>query len=60
MDWVRKWVTQIQAFLSDLSVSTKLLVLTLGGVVFAIMILVAVYAGRPQFAPVIDQPLSSS
>jgi flagellar M-ring protein FliF len=60
MDWVRKWATQIQAHLSDLSVSQKLLIATLGVVVMASVFVVALYAGRPQMAPVIDQSLSSS
>ncbi len=59
MDWIRKWATQIQAQLADLSVSQKLLIATLGVVVLAAVFLVAVYAGRPQMVPVIDQPLST-
>ncbi len=60
MDWVRKWMTQIQAHLSELSISQKLLIGTLAVVVFAVLMVLALWAGRPQYAPVIDQSLTAA
>mgnify|MGYP006271563185 CR=1 FL=1 len=58
MQWLRNWSAQIQAFLAKLSVSQKLLLGTLSVVILAALMVVALYAGRPRMAPLIDRGLS--
>lgn len=60
MEWVKRWWTQIQAQLGELTVSQKLLIGTLLIVIPMMLWLVVQYAAEPQMVPVLDQPMDSS
>lgn len=58
MQWLRNWLAQIQEFLAKLSTSQKLLLGTLGVLILAAVLMVALYAGRPEMAPLVDRGLT--
>jgi len=60
MDWVKNWLTQIQAQMVGLTVSQKMLMASLAVIIGVSLFLVALYAGRPEMAPLIDQASTPS
>ncbi len=60
MDFIRKWITQAQAHLSGLSLSTKMLMGMCVVFLIATLGVVALYAGRAELAPLIDQPIAAT
>lgn len=60
MDWVRNWINQIQAQMAGLTVSQKMLFASLAVIIGVSLFMVALYAGSPEMAPLIDQPSTPS
>jgi flagellar M-ring protein FliF len=58
MQWLKNWMAQIREFLAKLTTSQKLLIGTLSVVILAALIMVALYAGRADMAPLIDRGLT--
>ena len=57
LDFVRRWSTQIQAQLSNLTVSQKMAIGLTMVVMFGMLILFAVYAYSPEMVPLVHQPM---
>jgi len=60
MDFVKRWLTQIQAQLTELTVSQKLLIGTLMVVIPMMLLMIFQWAASPEMVPVLDQPLDSA
>ncbi|MFA7236635.1 MAG: flagellar M-ring protein FliF C-terminal domain-containing protein [Phycisphaeraceae bacterium] len=56
MEWIRKSLAQIQAQMSEMSVSMKMLIGVLCAVILAALLLVALYSGTPATSSLLDQP----
>ncbi|MHB1158424.1 MAG: flagellar M-ring protein FliF C-terminal domain-containing protein [Phycisphaerales bacterium] len=56
MEWIRKSLAQIQAQMSEMSVSMKMLIGVLCMVILAALLLVAAYSGTSATSPLLDQP----
>ncbi len=59
MDFVKRWINQVQVTLGELNLVTKMLIGLLSVVILASLLLVVLYAGRQEMAPVLDQPLKA-
>ncbi len=59
MEFVRRWLAQIQTQLSELTVSQKLLMGTLALFIPIVLGLMWMWAAQPQMSPLLDQPLSA-
>lgn len=57
MDFVKRWLTQIQAQLQDLTLSQKMLIATLVIVIPMMLLLIFQWAATPEMVPVLDQSL---
>lgn len=57
MDFVKRWLTQIQAQLQDLTLSQKMLIATLVVVIPMMLLLIFQWAAAPEMVPVLDQSL---
>lgn len=60
MDFVRRWMAQIQVQFAGLSLTTKMLIGTLALMMLGVLLLVVVYAGAPAMEPLFTQPLPSA
>lgn len=56
MEWIRKSLAQIQAQMSEMSVSMKMLIGVLCAVILAALLLVSAYSGTAATSPLLDQP----
>lgn len=59
MDFVKRWINQVRVTLAELNLVTKMLIGLLSVMILASLLLVVLYAGQPDMAPVLDQPLKS-
>ncbi|MEX2672227.1 MAG: hypothetical protein WD294_08975 [Phycisphaeraceae bacterium] len=59
MEFARRWLAQIQAQLSDLSVSAKMLIGTLAFMLPLLLWVVVQYAMTPQMVALLDQPIEA-
>ncbi len=55
MDFIRRWLTQIQVQLGQLSFSLKLAIGCMVALLGAIIFVVALYASQPEMVPLLDQ-----
>ncbi len=60
MNWIRIWIAQIQAQLSALTASQKMLIGVLVALVPGLLWLVVQYAASPEMVAVLDQPMDSA
>jgi flagellar M-ring protein FliF len=60
MDFIRKWLAQIQLQLANLSISQKMLIATLAIIIPVSLWFVFQYAASPMMAPVLDQPIDAA
>ncbi len=60
MDFVRRWMAQIQVQLGQLSLSTKMLMGMSVFVLVGVLFLVVMYAGAPEMEPLFTQPLPAA
>ena len=60
MQWVQRWLAQIQAQLGELTVSQKLLIGMLVLLIPAMLWIVVQYASEPRMVPLLDQSIEAS
>jgi flagellar M-ring protein FliF len=59
MEWIRNWMAQIQAAMSRMALSQKLLIISLLVIGLTALLLIAVWASSPTMASLLDQPLTA-
>ncbi|MBI1369508.1 MAG: hypothetical protein GC162_12750 [Planctomycetes bacterium] len=59
MDFVRRWMTQIHARMLELTLSQKMLIITLAVVIPMLLWMMFQWAASPEMVPVLDQALDA-